>query len=81
LEKLGMHASDTGAAGLPGRPRTGVSDARPGGQGLLPHLLGAPGERLIGAAGAVAGAQRVFDQTLKFALERKAFGREIATSR
>src|SRR5439155_1599264 len=35
------------------------------------------GERLIGAAGCVAGAQRVFDRTMQFALERKAFGREI----
>ncbi len=28
---------------LPGRPRAGREPARPGGQGLLPHLLGAPG--------------------------------------
>ena len=35
------------------------------------------GERLIGAAGCVAGAQRVFDQTLEYARERTAFGRPI----
>jgi alkylation response protein AidB-like acyl-CoA dehydrogenase len=35
------------------------------------------GERLIGAAGCVAGAQRVFEQTLKYATERVAFGRQI----
>jgi alkylation response protein AidB-like acyl-CoA dehydrogenase len=35
------------------------------------------GERLIGAAGSVAGAQRVFDMTLKYAQERHAFGRPI----
>ena len=35
------------------------------------------GERLIGAAGCVAGAQRCFDKTLQYALERKAFGRQI----
>jgi alkylation response protein AidB-like acyl-CoA dehydrogenase len=31
----------------------------------------------VSAAGSVAGAQRVFDKTLQFALEREAFGRKI----
>ena len=35
------------------------------------------GERLIGAAGCVAGAQKCFEKTLTYAHERKAFGREI----
>jgi alkylation response protein AidB-like acyl-CoA dehydrogenase len=35
------------------------------------------GERLIGAASSVAGAQEVFDRTLKYAKERTAFGRPI----
>ena len=35
------------------------------------------GERLIGAAGSVAGAQHVFDRTLEYAKERTAFGRPI----
>jgi alkylation response protein AidB-like acyl-CoA dehydrogenase len=35
------------------------------------------GERLIGAAGSVAGAQHVFDRTLQYALARRAFGRQI----
>jgi len=35
------------------------------------------GERLIGAAGAVAGAQKAVDQTLRYAGERQAFGRSI----
>ena len=35
------------------------------------------GERLIGAAGCVAGAQRCFEQTLEYANERTAFGRPI----
>jgi alkylation response protein AidB-like acyl-CoA dehydrogenase len=35
------------------------------------------GERLIGAAGCVAGAQACFDRTLQYALERTAFGRQI----
>jgi alkylation response protein AidB-like acyl-CoA dehydrogenase len=35
------------------------------------------GERLIGAAGCVAGAQRLFEKTREYALERKAFGKSI----
>jgi alkylation response protein AidB-like acyl-CoA dehydrogenase len=35
------------------------------------------GERLIGAAGCVSGAQRVFERTLQYAKEREAFGRPI----
>jgi len=35
------------------------------------------GERLIGAAGCVAGGQNVFDRTLQYAKERQAFGRSI----
>jgi alkylation response protein AidB-like acyl-CoA dehydrogenase len=35
------------------------------------------GERLIAAAGAVAGGQHVFDRTLDYALQRRAFGRQI----
>ena len=35
------------------------------------------GERLIGAAGCVASAQRCFDRTMQYAKEREAFGRSI----
>jgi alkylation response protein AidB-like acyl-CoA dehydrogenase len=35
------------------------------------------GERMVGAAGCVAAAQKVFDRTLQYALERTAFGRPI----
>ncbi len=34
-------------------------------------------ERMVACAGAVAGAQRMFDRTLEYAKERKAFGRSI----
>ena len=36
------------------------------------------GERLIGAAGCVAGAQKCFYKTLQYATERTAFGRPIS---
>jgi alkylation response protein AidB-like acyl-CoA dehydrogenase len=37
------------------------------------------GERLIGAASAVAAAQLAFDRTLAYALQRRAFGRAIGS--
>ena len=65
------------AARVRGRPRAGVGRPRPGREGLLPHHVELQGERLIGAAGSVAGAQHVFDRTLEYAKERTAFGRPI----
>ena len=47
------------------------------GKGFYHIMWELQGERLIGAAGCVAGAQRCFEQTLQYAQERKAFGREI----
>jgi len=48
-----------------------------GGQGGHHVMWELQGERMIGAAGSVAAAQRCFDRTLEYALERKAFGRQI----
>src|SRR3989442_1752472 len=77
LEKLGMHASDT--ALLAFNDVRVPDDAILGevGKGFYHIMWELQGERLIGAAGCVAGAQRAFDRTLQYALERKAFGREI----
>ncbi len=77
LEKLGMHASDTALLAfqdvrLPSGALLGQE-----GKGFFHIMWELQGERLIGAAGCVAGAQLVFDQTLRYALERKAFGRQI----
>jgi alkylation response protein AidB-like acyl-CoA dehydrogenase len=77
LEKLGMHASDT--ALLAFNDVRVPDDAILGepGKGFYHIMWELQGERLIGAAGCVAGAQRAFDKTREYALERKAFGREI----
>jgi alkylation response protein AidB-like acyl-CoA dehydrogenase len=77
LEKLGMHASDT--ALLAFSDVRVPHDAVLGqiGKGFYHIMWELQGERLIGAAGCVAAAQRVFDQTLQYAQERKAFGRSI----
>jgi len=77
LEKLGMHASDT--ALLAFQDVRVPADAVLGeiGKGFYHIMWELQGERLIGAAGCVSGAQRCFDRTLQYSLERKAFGREI----
>ncbi len=77
LEKLGMHASDTALLAfqdvrVPHEAMLGEQ-----GKGFYHIMWELQGERLIGAAGCVAGAQRAFDRTLQFATERKAFGRQI----
>jgi citronellyl-CoA dehydrogenase len=48
------------------------------GKGFYHIMWELQGERLIGAAGCIAGAQRAFERTLAFANERVAFGRPIA---
>ncbi len=77
LEKLGMHASDTALLAFQDVrvPETALLGQL--GKGFYHIMWELQGERLIGAAGCVAGAERAFDRTLAYALERKAFGREI----
>jgi alkylation response protein AidB-like acyl-CoA dehydrogenase len=77
LVKMGMHASDTALLAF--------QDVRVGesavlgqvGKGFYHIMWELQGERMIGAAGAVSAAQAVFDRTLQYAKERKAFGRHI----
>ena len=77
LEKLGMHASDTALLAFQDVrvPETALLGQL--GKGFYHIMWELQGERLIGAAGCVAGAERAFERTLAYALERKAFGREI----
>jgi len=77
LAKLGMHASDTAALAFQDVrvPRTSVLGEV--GKGFYHIMWELQGERLIGAAGSVAGAQHVFDRTLAYAKQRQAFGRAI----
>ncbi|MGH2895583.1 MAG: acyl-CoA dehydrogenase family protein [Solirubrobacteraceae bacterium] len=77
LKKLGMHASDTALLAFQDVhvPESAVLGQV--GKGFYHIMWELQGERLIGAAGCVAGAQHVFDRTLQYAKERKAFGREI----
>src|SRR5213596_2031365 len=77
LEKLGMHSSDTAELSFEDVRVPAENLLGEEGKGFYHIMWELQGERLIGAAGAVAGAQRVFDQTLGYAKERNAFGRPI----
>ena len=77
LEKLGMHASDTALLAFQDVrvPETAVLGEV--GKGFYHIMWELQGERLHGAVGCVAGAQRCFDRTLQYAKERTAFGKPI----
>ena len=86
LEKLGMHASDTALLAfqdvrVPAEAMLGQE-----GKGFYHIMWELQGERLIGAAGCVAGAQKCFDKTLQYASSawrsdgRSAASRRSATS-
>jgi alkylation response protein AidB-like acyl-CoA dehydrogenase len=77
LQKLGMHASDTALLAFQDVrvPESAVLGQV--GKGFYHIMWELQGERMIGAAGCVASAQRCFDQTLAYAKERTAFGRPI----
>ena len=79
LEKLGMHASDTALLAFQDVRVPGSAVLGEVGKGFYHIMWELQGERLIGAAGAVAGAQRAFDVTLRYAQERRAFGRSIGS--
>jgi acyl-CoA dehydrogenase len=77
LEKMGWHASDTGEltftdVEVPDDHLLGEED-----QGFYLIMANFQWERLAMALGAVGGMQKVFETTLNYAKERKAFGRAI----
>src|SRR5919107_2722957 len=77
LQKLGMHASDTALLAFSDVRVPADAVLGEEGKGFHRIMWGLQGERMIGAAGAVAAAQRCFHRTLQYAQERKAFGRSI----
>ncbi len=77
LEKLGMHASDTALLAFQDVRVPASAVLGEVGKGFYEIMWELQGERLIGAAASVAGAQLVFDRTLQYAKERTAFGRPI----
>jgi acyl-CoA dehydrogenase len=77
LEKLGWHASDTALIGfddvfVPEENLLGEEN-----RGFYLIMANFQWERLLMALGAVGAMQVAFERTLKYALERRAFGRPI----
>ena len=77
LEKMGMHASDTGEltfdeVRIPADALLGTE-----GKGFYHISWELQGERLVASAGANAAAERLFERALAYAKEREAFGRPI----
>jgi alkylation response protein AidB-like acyl-CoA dehydrogenase len=77
LQKLGMHASDTALLAFNDVRVPHEAVLGEVGKGFYHIMWELQGERLIGAAGCVSGAQHLFDKTLQYANERQAFGRSI----
>jgi alkylation response protein AidB-like acyl-CoA dehydrogenase len=77
LQKLGMHASDTALLAFQDVRVPASAMLGEEGKGFYHIMWELQGERMIGAAGSLAGAQRVFDRTLTYAKEREAFGQPI----
>jgi alkylation response protein AidB-like acyl-CoA dehydrogenase len=78
LEKLGMHSSDTAELLFEGCrvPVGNLIGAQ--GEGFKNLMWELQGERMITAAGAIAGAQHVFEYTMEYARNRIAFGQPIS---
>ena len=77
LEKMGMHASDTAELAFEDVRVPAENLLGQEGKGFYHICWELQGERLVGAVGSVAGAERCFEQTLEYAKEREAFGRPI----
>jgi citronellyl-CoA dehydrogenase len=79
LDKLGMRSSDTAELVLDDVRVPADALLGPEGKGFIELMWELQGERLIGAAGSIAGAWLVFERTLAYAKEREAFGRAVGT--
>src|SRR6195256_4531980 len=77
LQKMGMHASDTALLAFQDVRVPASAVLGDVGKGFYHIMWELQGERMIGAAGSVAGAQKCFEKTLEYAKERKAFGKSI----
>jgi alkylation response protein AidB-like acyl-CoA dehydrogenase len=77
LQKMGMHASDTALLAFQDVRVPASAVLGEVGKGFYHIMWELQGERMIGAAGSVAGAQKCFEATLQYAKERKAFGKSI----
>jgi citronellyl-CoA dehydrogenase len=77
LEKMGMHASDTGELSFEDVRVPADNVLGELGKGFYHISWELQGERMVAAAGCVASCERMFERTLEYAKEREAFGRPI----
>ena len=77
LEKMGMHASDTGELAFEDVRVPASAVLGEVGKGFYHIAWELQGERLVAAAGSHAGCERMIEKTLEYAKEREAFGRPI----
>ncbi|WP_432199634.1 acyl-CoA dehydrogenase family protein [Erythrobacter sp. W53] len=77
LDKIGQHAADTSELFFQDVrvPKTNILGSE--GRGFIHLMEELPQERLSIAVGAQAGAQRAFDEAVKFTKDRKAFGSTV----
>jgi alkylation response protein AidB-like acyl-CoA dehydrogenase len=74
---MGMHSSDTAELSFEDVRVPASNLLGEEGKGFYHISWELQSERMVACAGAVAGAQRMFERTLEYAKERKAFGRPI----
>ena len=74
---MGMDASDTGELAFEDMRVPADSVLGEVGKGFYHITWELQGERLVAAAGSNAGAERLLETTIEYALEREAFGRPI----
>ncbi len=77
LEKMGMHSSDTAELSFDEVRVPAENVLGEIGKGFYHISWELQSERMVAAAGSVAGAERMFERTLEYAKEREAFGRPI----
>jgi citronellyl-CoA dehydrogenase len=77
LEKVGMHTSDTGEIAFTDMWLPDDAILGNEGEGFYNISWELQGERLIGAAGAIAGARRAFEAALEYSKQRTTFGKPI----
>jgi citronellyl-CoA dehydrogenase len=78
LDKLGNRSSDTAELAFDGCRVPCRNLIGEEGMGFYYLMQNFQGERLVAAVGGVAGAERIWQEAVRYGLERQAFGRPIA---
>ncbi len=79
LDKIGLHAQDTSELFFSGVRVPAANVLGPEGGGFVAMMQNLPRERLAIGASALAGADKVFEDTLAYCKQRQAFGRPIGS--